>query len=83
MIPSISLCSNKVELKVKFKYNSVAVEDIKDSIPYIGRRWDRSNYTWYIHRSFLTTVCAIMKQHFGSFSLDKSCDELFKIKQER
>jgi len=79
MIPTITL-KNDVELSVRFDYNTAATADIKKAIPWPGYKWDKERKVWLVHKSFLQEVCEIMNVYFKGFSLDPSCDALFRQK---
>ncbi len=78
MIPTIKLINE--DLIINMPYNGGAIRAIKSDIPRGGYKWDKERKVWLVHKSFLQEVCEIMNVYFKGFSLDPSCDALFRQK---
>lgn len=78
MIPTIKLLNE--DLIINMSYNEGAIRAIKSDIPRGGYKWDKGRKAWLVHKSFLESVCEIMNVYFKGFSLDPSCDALFRQK---
>lgn len=63
MSASISLSEGNLILRTP--YNKKLVNDLKDAIPPMGRRWDNDNKVWIIGYMFAFDVVDVIKKNLG------------------
>jgi hypothetical protein len=62
---SASISLNEGNLILKTAYNRKFVDDLKNAIPPMGRRWDNDNKVWIIGYMFAYDVINVVKQNLG------------------
>jgi hypothetical protein len=80
MIASISLPPSSDMLTVKTPYDADFTDDLKRTIIWHGRRWDKAAKAWKVHKYFAKDVRDLCIKYFARVSLDRNVEVLLSGK---
>jgi hypothetical protein len=75
-LAQISLPPGSDMLTVRVPYDADFTDDIKRTIIWHGRRWDKAAKVWKVHKYFARDVRDLCIKYFARVSLDKNVEAL-------
>jgi hypothetical protein len=75
-LASISLPSGSDMLTVRVPYDTDFTDELKRTIIWHGRRWDKAAKVWKVHKYFARDVWGLCIKYFSLVSLDKNVEAL-------